>query len=124
MIRFSIPYPSGKKQRSAWCREFGLNAIYSGKHWAARKNDAVLWHALTIGALNKAGINHLFVCPVSISFLWNDRLDLSNHAYMAKMIEDALKGRVIVDDSKGFVDEIHHLFWDKDEIGVVVEELK
>ncbi|MBM6792203.1 hypothetical protein H7U40_18310, partial [Flavonifractor plautii] len=47
-IRFDIPYPPTKKGKSAFCRRFGLNAYYSGKHWAQRKKDADELHALTL----------------------------------------------------------------------------
>ena len=51
--------------------------------------------------------------PVKIIFYWDDRCDLSNESYVAKMIEDALKGWVIVDDSKRYVKSIHHEIHDK-----------
>ena len=50
-IRFNIPYPPTKKGKSAFCRRFGLNAYYSGKHWAQRKKDADELHALTLAAM-------------------------------------------------------------------------
>lgn len=55
-IRFDIPYPPTKKGKSAFCRRFGLNAYYSGKHWAQRKKDADELHALTLAALKQARV--------------------------------------------------------------------
>ena len=55
-ITFNIPYPPTKKGKSAFCRRFGLNAYYSGKHWAQRKKDADELHALTLVALKQARV--------------------------------------------------------------------
>ena len=51
-------------------------------------------------------------------------LDLSNHAYMAKMIEDAMRGRIIRDDSRKWVHGIEHYWHDKPYIRVVVTEVE
>lgn len=56
MIQFTIPYPPTKKGKAAFCRRFGLNAYYAGKHWAQRKKDADELHALTIASMKKARI--------------------------------------------------------------------
>lgn len=64
-----------------------------------------------------------FKNPVIITFYWNDNLDCSNHAVMAKMIEDAMKGRLINDDNRKWVKGIEHYFHDKDSIKVVVREI-
>jgi hypothetical protein len=61
--------------------------------------------------------------PVVITFYYNDNLDLSNHATMAKMIEDALKGVIIEDDSRKYVKGIEHYFHGEDFIRVVVREV-
>lgn len=53
-ITFDIPYPPTKKGKSAFCRRFGLNAYYEGKHWAKRRKDADELHALTLAALKQA----------------------------------------------------------------------
>ena len=125
-VSFSIPYPTTRKARSAWNREFGLNAIYAGKHWSARRRDAEYWHTLTVSAMNRHGIGGKpFSKPVSIAFVWDDNLDLSNHAYIGKMIEDALKGRLIVDDDQRYVVEItHRLDRGSGEIKVIVTEIE
>jgi len=40
MLCFSIEYPKTKAARARWGREYSLNAIYAGKHWRRRKEDA------------------------------------------------------------------------------------
>lgn len=120
-VAFTIPYP---KQKS-FAREYGLNAIYSGKHWTARQRDSKYWHGVVLSELARQKIpRKLFARPVSITFLWDDRMDCSNHAYLGKMIEDALKGYLIVDDSRKFVQEIRHKFHAERQIRIIVEELR
>lgn len=81
-VEFTIDYPASKKGKSEFCRRYGLNAYYAGKHWAERKRDA--------------------------DTLWDDGLDVDNHAAIGKAILDACKGRIIVDDDRRYVREIHH----------------
>ena len=120
MTEFRIPYP-GK----GWAKKYGMNAIYAGKHWAARKKDAEYWHMMVHSQLRKQGIaRRLYDKPVRIIFAWNDRLDIDNHAYMGKMIVDALKGWLIADDSKRYVAEVVHRFGAAEEITVTVEEME
>ena len=124
-VSFRIPYPKTDKVRKAWNRDFGMNAIYAGKHWAERRKDAQMWHMLTRSAINAAKIRKVpFDRPVVISFCWNDRLDLSNHAYMAKMIEDAIKGTLIKDDSRKYVVGMEHYFHNADCIKVIIREVE
>ena len=105
--------------------DYSLNKIYSGRHWARRKQDAELWHWLTVSALRKAGIKkNICSSPVSITFYWGTKLDLDNTAYMRKLIIDALKGYLIRDDTQKYVVEL----CDKTQrvsrgITVVVEEI-
>lgn len=121
---FIIPYPktaSGKKQ---WSKNYGLNKYYAGVHWAVRKRDAEYWHRLARAEMERQKIRkYPFENAVILSFYWNDRLDCSNHAAMAKMIEDAMKGRLIQDDSRRFVKGIEHYFHDEDCIRIVVREV-
>lgn len=121
---FVIPYPktdSGKKQ---WSKQYGLNAYYAGKHWSKRKEDAEFWHRLVWVEMCKQDVRRKpFENPVVITYYWNDRLDCSNHAVMAKMIEDAMRGRVIHDDSRRWVKGNEHYFHDKPYIGVVITEI-
>ncbi len=120
MIRFTIPYPK-KKQMAAFCREYGLNAIYSGKHWSRRKADKEYWRCLVSSELKRQRIARLIIDkPVEIIFRWNDGLDCSNHAYMGKMIEDVLVGYLIKDDSRKHVKKISHEFHDKSYIEVEI----
>ena len=125
MIRFIIPYPktaSGKKQ---WAKEYGLNAYWAGKHWSKRKVDAEYWHLLVRSEMRKQLKDvQMFSLPVEIEFKWNDRLDLSNHTAMAKMIEDALRGSVIQDDSRRYVKRITHAFHNEPYIEVSIRELR
>lgn len=120
---FEIPYPDkeGKKQ---WTKRYGLNAYYAGKHWAARKADADYWHGLTRSEMKRQNVRtEPIENPVIITFYWNDRLDCSNHAAMAKMIEDAMTGFLIEGDSRKYVKGIEHYFWDGDSIKVCVREV-
>lgn len=119
-----IPYPASPAMKKAWNKRFGMNAYYAGKHWSSRREDAEYWHILVAKEMGKQKRRKPFEAPVVIRFLWNDRLDLSNHAVMAKMIEDALKGKVIIDDSRKYVKGISHAFHDEDYIAVIVEEIK
>lgn len=122
---FKIYYPRSEAGRKAWNKEYGMNAVYAGKHWSKRREDAQTWHIMTRAAMNKAECRKKpFEKSVIITFLWNDRLDLSNHAYMAKLIEDGMKGRIITDDSKRFVRGIEHFFHDEPYIKVVVREVE
>lgn len=122
---FHINYPKTDAGKKAWAKNYGLNAIYAGKHWSKRREDAQLWHALTVSAMNAAHLRKRpFDKPVVLTFCWNSRLDLSNHAYMAKMIEDAMKGRLIVDDSRRWVKGIEHYWHDKPYIQVIVTEVE
>lgn len=119
-----IPYPKTAAGKKQWNQRYGLNAYYSGKHWSKRKEDATYWHMLTRSAMNKQKTRRIpFEKPVVISFLWNDRLDCSNHAVMGKMIEDALKGRVIRDDSQKWVRGVEHYFHEEECIKIIIREV-
>lgn len=121
---FTIRYPPTKAGRAEWSKRYGLNAYYAGKHWSVRKRDAEYWHGLTVAEMNLQKVRKRpFENPVIITFYWNDRLDCSNHSAMAKMIEDAMRGRVIQDDSRKWVRGIEHYFHDKNEIKIVVREV-
>lgn len=61
---------------------------------------------------------------MAITFRWNDRLDLDNHAAMSKMIVDAVKGWVIEDDTRRWVHELHHLWHEENYIEVEIKEVK
>ena len=122
-ISFTIPYPSTKAGKTDWNKRYGLNAYYSGKPWQVRKKDVDYWHWLVISELKRQGIQQQMLrSPVVITFYYNDNLDLSNHACIAKMIEDALKGVIIEDDSRKHVKGIEHYFHGEDFIRVVIKE--
>ena len=100
-----------------------MNAIYAGKHWTKRKKDAEYFHMITINALRQQGIHRsIFEKPVGITFYWNDRMDIDNHAYMGKMIVDALKGYLIEDDTRKYLAEVRHKFHDEKVIKVEIRE--
>lgn len=122
---FVIDYPSTDAGKKAWNKMYGMNAIYAGKHWSKRREDANFWHQMTVLAMRKAHCRKKpFEKPVVITYLWNDRMDLSNHAYMAKMIEDAMKGVLITDDTKKYVKGVEHYFHNAPCIKVIVQEIE
>lgn len=113
MIVFDIPYPPTKKGKSVFCRRYGLNAYYSGKHWAKRKADAEELHALTAACMKKAKVRRKMVeNPVEIRFLWDDGLDVDNHASIGKAVVDAMKGYILPDDNRRWLPKVTHEFWD------------
>lgn len=113
-VTITLPYPNKPGL-------YGMNSYYAGKHWSVRKKHADYWHDLVLYETpwNRPPLKS----PVKITFFWNDRLDLSNHAMMAKYIEDSIKGRIIKDDSRNHVQEITHKFHDEKTIKVVIEEI-
>lgn len=123
-VKFTLPYPPTKRGLAAWNKRFSLNAYWSGKHYRARAQDARDIHSLVILALRQGRVKkEPFRGPVEIVFRWDDKLDCSNHAALGKMIEDALKGWVIQDDSPRWVRRITHEFWGGKCIEVEVREL-
>lgn len=124
MIRFEIQYPQGKKGKSSWNRRFGLNAYYAGKSWPERKRDAEELHMIARAAMHRAGIRQEIIQgPVALTFYFDDGLDCSNHAILVKAIEDAMKGYIIKDDSRKYVQSITMKFHGKDCIRVEVKGL-
>ena len=122
-MKFQIPYPP-KSEMAAWNKEYGLNSIYVGKHWTKRNADSEFWHNLVYLYLKQQKIaKKPFEKPVHIIFRWNDNLDLSNHAYESKLIEDGIKGYLIKDDSKKYVKGISHFFHDENYIEVELQEV-
>ena len=83
-MEFKIDYP---KPKTLWTKKYSLNRYYSGVHWSIRKKDADYWHLLTLSAIQGLKPTNK---PVILTFYFNDGLDISNHAAMAKMIEDGL----------------------------------
>lgn len=124
MIKFIIPYPKSKAQRTDWCKRYGLNAIYQGKHWTKRREDSEFWHYLVHNELHRQGIpRKTFENPVRITMFWNDNMDIDNHSYIGKMIVDALKGWLIADDTRKYFASVTHRFHDKDYVLVEIAEV-
>lgn len=121
---FIIPYPKSDAGKKQWNQEYGFNKYWSGKNKYARSKDAQYWHRMVKSEMEQQNVRKTpFTNAVVITFYWNDRLDCSNHAAMAKMIEDAICGRIIKDDSRRYVRGIEHYFHDEDYIRVVVREV-
>ena len=122
---FHIKYPETAKGRSSWSKRYGLNALYStSKNRWERTSDKDFWHTLVMLELNRCRIKRAeFTAPARITFLWDDGLDIDNHAYMGKMIVDALKGYLLHDDSRKWLVEVRHRFHDEKRITVIVEEV-
>lgn len=123
-VAFEIPYPQTKKGKAAWNRRYGLNAYYAGKSWPQRKRDADELHALTIVCMKRAGIRKApLKRPVALTFRFNDGLDCSNHAVIVKCVEDAMKGWIIQDDSRKYVQRITVEFHEEECIRCEVKEV-
>lgn len=102
--------------------EYSDNKYYAGKHWSKRDRDAKYWHTRLL--YEAPWPRPPLKSPVRITYYWDDRLDLSNHSMMAKMIEDGLKGRLFKDDSRKHVAEIQHRWHDEGNIKIVIEEVE
>ena len=122
---FKIEYPNTPAGKKDWNKRFSDNAYYAGKHWAVRKKDADYWHNMVRACMDRQGVRKRpFEKPVEILLFWNDRLDVDNHSIMGKMIVDAMKGRLIQNDSRKWVKGVTHTFHDRgDYIWVEVKEL-
>ena len=122
---FKIEYPNTPAGKKDWNKRFSDNAYYAGKHWAVRKKDADYWHNMVRACMDRQGVRKRpFEKPVEILLFWNDRLDVDNHSIMGKMIVDAMKGRLLQNDSKKWVRSVTHTFHDRgDYIWVEVREV-
>ena len=110
---FRIEYPNTPAGKKDWNKRFSDNAYYAGKHWAVRKKDADYWHNMVRACMDRQGVRKRpFEKPVEILLFWNDRLDVDNHSIMGKMIVDAMKGRLIQQDSRKWVKGVSHAFHD------------
>lgn len=122
MIRFTIPYPATRPGMTAWNKRYSLNAYWSGKHYKARNQDAREIHILMALCMKKAGIRRkLLDYPVEICFYWDDGLDADNHAALGKMIVDAMKEYILLDDNRKWVKRVSHEFWNERKIMVEVK---
>lgn len=123
-VQFTLPYPPNPAKRREWAKRYSLNAYWAGKHWSQRKQDADFWHGLVTAQMAHQKVpRKLFARAVKITFSWNDRLDIDNHAAMAKLIVDAMKGWLLQNDSRRWYAGCEHKFHDRDYILVEVEEL-
>ena len=123
--KFRIPYPKHSAEQKRWNKQFGMNAYYAGKPWQLRKRDADFWHMMVRSCMEEQGVRRVpFKRPVIITFKWNDRMDIDNHAIMGKMIVDAMKGRVIEEDSRRWLKGVCHYFHSEDYILVEVREVE
>lgn len=104
-MKFELVYPEnfGKK--------YSTNKYYEGKNIHARNRDKDDWHGWVWEALYRMKVPKIPVdYPVELVFSFDDRLDCSNHSIVAKMIEDALKGWVIQDDTRKWVKRVVYEF--------------
>lgn len=125
VAEFEIPYAALHMSKAQFCKRYGLNAYWAGKHWSQRRDDAVLWHAITKSALNRAGMPRKpFEKPVRISFWHNDAMDIDNHAALEKMIVDALKDWLLHNDGRRWYREKHVYYHDRPCIRVMLEEIR
>lgn len=121
---FIIPYPNSPAGKKQWMSRYGLNAFWAGMHWSKRKEAADYWHRLTIAEMERQKIRKFpFKNPVVITMYFNDRMDSINHAAIFKMIEDAMKGRIINDDSRRWVKGSEIYFHDNEYIRVCITEV-
>lgn len=82
-------------------KKWSLNKIYAGVHWSVRAKDKEYIIQLVRSV---TGIRKPFEKPVLIKMAFNSGLDVSNHGYLFKLIEDSLvKCGVIQNDSYKYV---------------------
>lgn len=122
-VVFDIPYPADKKVKSKWTTRFGTNSYYSGKVWQQRNKDKDYFHSLVCGEMERQKVRkYPYENPVTITLFVNDRLDIDNHSIILKYVIDAMKGRVIRDDNRTWVQGVEMYFHDEDCIRVCVRE--
>lgn len=84
--------------------KLSLNKIYKGCHYAIRAKDKQ-----RIAKIVKANVPLKLQCfqrPVRIKMSFKSRLDVSNHAYLFKILEDCLRDlNYILDDTDKYVAE-------------------
>ena len=104
--------------------QYGLNKIYSGKHWTKRKADAEEIHELVYYSMMQQNVPPvLYKKPVIIQLSYNSNLDCDNHGYLTKLIVDGMKGYLLKDDSKKYVKGVYQTYLEgkKIDYGVLVE---
>ena len=118
-MKISFEIPMTKKEIG----KYSFNKVYAGMHWTKRKAAADYFHSITQCALHSKKIPRTpFKRPVRITMYFNSNLDISNHSWIAKMVEDGMKGWLIQDDTKKYVTELDQKFWEGQGILVEVNE--
>lgn len=114
-VRFEL---NGLAPNSEW----GMNRVYAGEHWGARKRQAQVVHMLVKSSI-RAKYRHveLFEKPVRVRILYNSRLDIDNHGYLSKLFIDGMKGLLIEDDDRRYVRELVQGFHNGDRRKIIVE---
>lgn len=98
--------------------KLGLNKIYAGVHWAVRSKDKENMRLLVRSVV---GLRQAYKKSVHLKMSFKSRLDVSNHAYLFKLIEDSLvKCGLLKDDTDKYVGKIT-LEKQKEFDGVIVE---
>lgn len=115
IIEFILPLKVDSK--------LSLNSIYSTSHWTKRKRQSEQVHNLVrLSLISQRIPKILFESPIKIDFWWNSKLDLDNHGYLAKLIIDGLKGYLIKDDTKKYINSISHNYWTQKGIKIRLTE--
>lgn len=118
-VEIRVPYPRNKSQ---FCKSYGLNAYYAGMHWSKRKENADRMHETVAAVLLRDHVSRMpFGKPVRITFWHNTKMDIDNHAIVEKLIVDALKGWLLVNDDRRFYVERVSKFHSEDYIRVRIE---
>lgn len=83
-----------------------MNKLYAGKHWSVRKKEADEVHLIVKNVIRKMKGITPFEKPAEIKIRYNTRLDIDNTGYIAKLLIDSLKGYIIVDDDKRYIQRL------------------
>lgn len=98
--------------------KLSTNKIYSSIHWNTRKNDKDNMKLLVRSVV---GLQQAYEKPVHLKMSFKSKLDVSNHTYLFKMIEDSLvKCGLLKNDNDKYVKRIT-LEKQKEFDGVIVE---
>lgn len=117
MMRFEITHKITAKDST--------NISYAGQHWSKRKNTADYWHQLVMVEMRRQLPKHLHDNPVMITISYNSGLDIDNHSAISKQIIDGMKGYLLHDDTRKYVQCLIQKFHEgsKDKIIVEVTEV-
>lgn len=104
--------------------QYSLNTIYAGKHWSKRNSEKEDWRQLVFAEMLSQKVPRKIIDgPVDIAMRFNTKMDIDNHAYIAKMIIDSLKGYLIADDDRKHVKRLTMDFHDGNGIIVQIGEV-